>query len=76
MASSGLFAEASRQIRPIAIGRKNYLFAGSHAGAQRAAVLYSLLGTCKLNKANPWEWLRDVLVRISSDRKAKIEVSS
>jgi transposase len=34
-------------IRPVAIGRKNYLFAGSHEGAQRSAMLYSLFGTCK-----------------------------
>lgn len=60
-----------RQMRPIAIGRKNYMFAGSHEGAHRAAVLYSLLNTCKLNKVNPWEWLRDVLVRISSDKLVK-----
>lgn len=53
-----------RLIRPIAVGRKNYLFAGSHDGAHRAAVLYSLLGTCKLHKLNPWEYLRDVLVRV------------
>ena len=56
-----------RQMRPVAIGRKNYMFAGSHDGAHRAAVLYSLLNTCKLNKVNPWEWMRDVLVRVSSD---------
>ena len=60
-----------RQMRPVAIGRKNYLFAGSHDGAHRAAVMYSLLNTCKLNKVNPWEWLSDVLRRISSDRHAK-----
>lgn len=57
-----------RQIRPVAIGRKNYMFAGSHDGAKRAAVLYSLLNTCKLNKVNPWEWLRDVMLRVSSDK--------
>jgi len=51
-------------IRPIALGRKNYLFAGSHEAAQRAAVIYSLLATCKKNDVNPWEWLRDVLERI------------
>ncbi len=51
-------------IRPVAIGRKNYLFAGSHNGARRAAMLYSLLGTCKLNDVNPFEWLRDVLSKI------------
>ena len=44
---------------------KNYYFAGSHDGARRAAVLYSLLGTCRLNKVNPWEWLSDVLVRVN-----------
>ena len=54
-----------RQMKYIAIGRKNYYFAGSHDGARRAAVLYSLLGTCRLNKINPWEWLSDVLVRVN-----------
>lgn len=57
-----------REMKRIAIGRKNYLFAGSHKGAQNAALLYSLLNTCKLNKINPWEWLKDVLHRISSDK--------
>ena len=60
-----------RQMRPVAIGRKNYMFAGSHDGAHNAAVLYSLLSTCKLNKVNPWEWLRDVLIRIGSDKSVK-----
>jgi transposase len=50
-----------RQIRPIALGRKNYLFAGSHDGARRAAVFYSLFATCKLNKINPQTWLTHVL---------------
>ncbi len=54
-----------RQMKYIAIGRKNYYFAGWHEGARRAAVLYSLLGTCRLNKVNPWEWLSDVLVRVN-----------
>lgn len=53
-------------IRPVAIGRKNYLFAGSHHGAQRAAMLYSFLGTCKINDVNPFEWLRTTLERIPS----------
>lgn len=48
-------------IRPVAIGRKNYLFAGSHNGARKAAMLYSFLGTCKINDVNPFEWLRNVL---------------
>ncbi len=51
-------------IRPVAIGRKNYLFAGSHNGARRAAMLYSLLGTCKINNINPFEWLRLTLDKI------------
>ena len=52
------------RIRPIALGRKNYLFAGSHAAAQRAAILYSLLNTCLLHEVNPTQWLVDVLKRI------------
>src|SRR3954453_9271160 len=48
-------------IRPVAIGRKNYLFAGSHEAAQRSAMLYSLLGTCKLHHINPFTWLKEVL---------------
>jgi transposase len=51
-------------IRPIALGRRNYLFTGSHDAAQRAAVIYSLLGTCKKHDVNPYDWLRDVLARI------------
>ena len=52
------------QIRPVALGRKNYLFAGSHTAAQRAALIYSLLGTCKLHQVEPYQWLKDVLQRI------------
>lgn len=59
-------------IRPVAIGRKNYLFAGSHNGARRAAMLYSFLGTCKINKINPFEWLRDVLDKIPDYQVNKI----
>lgn len=51
-------------IRPIAVGRKNYLFAGSHNGAARAAMLYSFLGTCKINDVNPFVWLRETLEKI------------
>jgi transposase len=59
-------------IRPVAIGRKNYLFAGSHDAAQRSAMLYSFLGTCKLNGINPFIWLQDVLRRISNHPINKI----
>lgn len=60
-------------IRPVAIGRKNYLFAGSHEAAKRSAMLYSLLGTCKLNGVNPTAWLTDVLKRIASHPINKIQ---
>ena len=55
-----------RSIRPVVIGRKNYLFAGSHQAAQRLAMIYSLLGTCKLNDVNPYAWLKDVFDKINS----------
>jgi len=51
-------------IRPVALGRKNYLFAGSHEAAQRAAMMYSFFNTCRLHKINPYEWLKDVLERM------------
>lgn len=60
-------------IRPVAIGRKNYLFAGSHEAAQRSALLYSFVGTCKLNSINPSIWLQDVLRRINNHPINKIE---
>jgi len=51
-------------IRPMAIGRRNYLFCGNHDAAENAAIMYSLLGTCKAHDVNPREWLIDVLNRI------------
>jgi len=51
-------------IRPVALGRKNWLFAGSHEGGQRLAILYSIFGTCKMNDINPYEYIKDVLDRI------------
>ena len=52
-------------IRPTVLGRKNFLFAGSQRGAERIAIIYSLLGTCKMNNINPYLWLKDVLSRIN-----------
>ena len=56
---------AERSIRGIALGRNNYLFAGSDTGGQRAAAIYSLIETAKLNGLDPEAWLRDVLTRIA-----------
>jgi len=51
-------------IRPLAIGRKNYLFAGSHSAAERIAMAYSFMSICKLNNLNPQQWLTDTLMQI------------
>jgi transposase len=56
---------SERALRSIALGRKNYLFAGSDAGAERAAIAYSLIGTCALCGVEPSEYLRDVLTKLS-----------
>ena len=56
---------AERALRTVALGRKNYLFAGSDAGGERAAAIYSLLGTAKLNGLDPELYLRHVLERIA-----------
>ena len=53
-----------RSIRPVALGRKNALFAGSDGGARRWAVVGSLVETAKLNGVEPYAWLRDVLNRM------------
>ena len=52
---------AERALRCVALGRKNYLFAGSDAGGDRAAAIYSLLGTAKLNGHNPEAFMREVI---------------
>jgi len=52
------------KIRPLALGRKNYLFAGSHKGAQRIAMMYSFFATCKANDVNPYKWLKETLEKI------------
>ena len=60
-------------IRPVAVGRKNYLFAGSHDAAQRSAMLYSLLGTCKMHGIEPYRWLSNVLESIADHPINRIE---
>jgi len=56
---------AERALRAVALGRKNYLFAGSDLGGERAATIYSLIGTAKLNNLDPEAYLREVLTRIA-----------
>ena len=60
-------------LRGVAIGRKNYLHLGSDSGGERAAVVYSLLGTAKLNGLNPRAYLRHVLQRIAEHPSNRID---
>jgi transposase len=64
---------AERALRAVALGRKNYLFAGSDSGGERAAAMYSLIGTCKLNYLNPESYLRYVLTHIAEHPINRIE---
>jgi transposase len=64
---------AERSLRAVALGRKNYLFAGSDAGGERAAAIYSLLGTAKLNGIDPEAYLRFVIERIAEHPINRIE---
>ncbi len=60
-------------IRPVAIGRKNFLFIGSPNGGHSAATLYSLITSCKRIGVNPWEYLRDVIDRVSTHAASKVD---
>ena len=64
---------AERSLRGVALGRKNYLFAGSDAGGERAAAIYSLIGSAKLNGLDPEGYLREVLNRIADHPINRIE---
>ena len=55
---------AENALRGVAVGRKNWMFAGSDSGGEHAAVLYSLIGTCRLNNVEPEKWLRYVIEHI------------
>ncbi len=57
---------SERVLRIVAVGRKKWMFAGSDAGAERAAIIYSLVATCKLCHIDPFAYLRDVLDRVST----------
>ena len=60
-------------IRPVALGRKNYLFAGSHEGARRAAMMYTFFAMCKVNEINPMQWLEQTLNQLPSFPISRIE---
>jgi transposase len=64
---------AERALRAVALGRKNYLFAGSDSGGERAASMYTLIGTAKLNGLDPEAYLRTVLTRIADHPIKRIE---
>jgi transposase len=64
---------SERTLRMVVIGLKNYMFAGSEAGAWRAAIIYSLVASCKLNGIDPFRYFRDVLARVSTHPAGKID---
>lgn len=64
---------AERALRAVALGRKNYLFCGSDAGGERAAAIYSLIGTAKLNGLDPEAYLRHVIERIAEHPASKLD---
>jgi len=59
-------------MRSIALGRKNWLFAGSDAGGGTAAAIYTITETAKLNGINPWEYLKQVLARIQDHNAQRV----
>ena len=59
-------------VRPLALGRKNYLFCGNHEAAKRTAIIYSLLGSCKIQNVNPTEWLSDIFNRIADCKTTEL----
>ena len=63
---------AERALRAVALGRKAWLFAGSDRGGERAAVIYTLIGTAKLNGVDPQAWLADVLERIAAQPSQRL----
>ena len=64
---------SERVLRMVVIGRRNYMFAGSEAGAERAAIIYSLVASCKLHGICPFEYFRDVLKKVSTHPQSRID---
>lgn len=64
---------AERALRGVALGRKNYLFAGSDAGGKRAATVYTLIETARLNRIDPEAYLRDVIARIAGHPMKRLD---
>ena len=62
-----------RQMKPVAIGRKNWTFAGSEGGGKAMAIAYTLIETAKLNGVDPQAWLTDVLARIADHKITRID---
>ncbi|GAB6118871.1 IS66 family transposase [Dysgonomonas termitidis] len=65
---------AENGLRGLAVGRKNYMFCGSHQAAYHAAIIYSLLGTCRLHGVNPEAWLTDVLNRLPDTKTGDLHL--
>lgn len=59
-------------IRPTVIGRKNYMFSGSHDGARRSAMMYSFFGSCKMNGVNSQEWMPNVLLKLPDTKSSEL----
>ena len=64
---------AERALRGVALGRRNWTFAGSDRGGERAAAIYTLIETCKLNRVDPQAWLADVLARLPDHPAKRID---
>ena len=67
---------AERSMRPIALGRKNYLFMGSEGGGKAAAIAYTLIETAKLNSVDPQAWLTDTLGRIADHKITRLSITN
>jgi transposase len=59
-------------MRPVALGRKNYLFAGSHEAAKRAGIIYSFIACCKKNDIDPYSWLEETLTKLPDTKKSDL----